>query len=110
MGDAGMRGVSVLAQLGVHSPARLLELPKTADQPQIVAGREQLGRPSSGFRLSSRLTWGHLTKRTIKHANEATCQVELLEVERSPVRKLEIDPILTRFWRPPDVRLEYTPV
>jgi hypothetical protein len=54
--------------------------------------------------------WGHLTKRTIKHANEATCQVELLEVERSPVRKLEIDPILTRFWRPPDVRLEYTPV
>jgi hypothetical protein len=39
MGDAGMRGVSVLAQLGVHSPARLLELPKTADQPQIVSGR-----------------------------------------------------------------------
>jgi hypothetical protein len=34
-----MRGVSVLAQLGVHSPARLLELPKTADQPQIVSGR-----------------------------------------------------------------------
>ena len=51
--------------------------------------------------------WGHLTKRTIKHANEVTCQVELSEVERSPVRKSEIDPIATRFWRPSDIRLEY---
>jgi hypothetical protein len=96
---------------GARAPCPgLIPRPESADRPHIVTGREQLCRPSSGFRLSSRLTWGHLTKRTIKHANEATCQVELLEVERSPVRKLEIDPILTRFWRPPDVRLEYTPV
>jgi hypothetical protein len=41
-------------QLGGRSPARLLELPKTANQPQIVAGRNQLGSRSERFRGSGK--------------------------------------------------------
>lgn len=52
---------------------------------------------------------GRLTKRTIKHANEVTCQVGLSGVALRAVRQSEIDPRLTLFGHLPDVRLRYTP-